>query len=68
MLSPEATRRHQKTILIDVKSLLGADDLYDDEVADELESNDSEAADVESKALLTELRKLVARAGELASA
>jgi hypothetical protein len=33
-----------------------------------LEGNDSEADDIESKALLTELQKLVAQAGELASA
>jgi uncharacterized protein len=60
-------RRHQKAIQMHVKCLLGADDL-DDDAADDpalLEGDDSEQ-DVESKALLVELQKLVAQAGELA--
>jgi HK97 family phage major capsid protein len=50
--------------------IVSADDLDDDEADDPalLEGDDSEAADVESKALLTELQQLVAQAGELASA
>jgi hypothetical protein len=60
-------RRHQKAIHGHVKALLGADEL-DDDVADELEGNESEPDDIGSKALLTELRQLVAQAGELASA
>ena len=62
--------RHQKGIRMHLKCLLGADDLDDDAVDDPafLEDNDSEVADVESKALLVELQKLVAQAGELASA
>ena len=51
-----------------LKCLLGADDL--DDAADDpafLEGNDSEPED-ESKALPLELQKLVAQAGELASA
>jgi hypothetical protein len=63
-----AIRRHQKAIHGHVKALLGADELDDDITADELEGSDSEADDVESKALLVELQKLVAQAGELASA
>lgn len=64
-----AIRRHQKAIHEHVKCLLGADDL-DGDAADDpalLEGDDSEQ-DVESKALLVELRQLVAQAGELASA
>jgi HK97 family phage prohead protease len=63
-----AIRRHQKALHGHVKALLGADDLDDDDAADELEGSDSEADDVESKALLVEVHKLVAQAGELASA
>jgi hypothetical protein len=46
-----------------VKCLPGADDL-DDEVAEELDGSDSEADDIEIKALLVELHKLVAQAGD----
>jgi hypothetical protein len=52
-----------------LKFLLGADDL-DDDAADDpafLEGEDSES-DVESKALLVELQKLVAQADRLMSA
>ena len=61
----QAIRRHQKAMHEHVKCLLGADDL-DDDAADDpalLEGNDSEP-DVESKALLVELQKLVAQAGD----
>jgi HK97 family phage prohead protease len=64
----QAIRRHQKGMRYHIKCLLG-DDL-DDGGADDsalLEADDSEQ-DVESKALLMELQKLVAQAGELASA
>ena len=60
--------RRQKGMRYHIKCLLG-DDL-DDDAADDpalLEENDSEQ-DVESKALLLELQKLVAQAGDLASA
>jgi hypothetical protein len=63
-----AIRRHQKAIHGHAKALLGADELDDDILADELETTDPEAEDIESKALLAELQKLVAQAGELASA
>jgi hypothetical protein len=52
--------RHQKGMRMHLKALLGGDDL--DDAADDpalLEDDDSEAADVESKALLLELQKLV---------
>jgi HK97 family phage prohead protease len=64
-----AIRRHQKALHGHVKALLGADDLDDegDTTADVLEG-DSEVEDVESKALLMELQKLVAQAEGLASA
>lgn len=60
--------RHQKGMRYHIKCLLG-DDL-DDDAADDpalLEDDDSEQ-DVESKALLVELQKLVAQAGDLAGA
>jgi HK97 family phage prohead protease len=64
----QALRRHQKGMRYHIKCLLG-DDLDDDGADDPalLEDDDSEQ-DVESKALLLELQKLVAAAGGLASA
>ena len=65
----KAIARHQKGMRMHLKALLGGNDLDDDAAADPslLESDDSEQ-DVESKALLLELQKLVAQAGGLASA
>jgi HK97 family phage prohead protease len=64
----QAIRRHQKGMRYHIKCLLG-DDL-DDDAADDpaLLEGDGSEQDVESKALLVELQKLVAQAGELASA
>jgi hypothetical protein len=64
----QSIARHQKAIRMHLKCLLG-DDLDDGDADDSalLEADDSEQ-DVESKALLLELQKLVAQAGGLASA
>jgi HK97 family phage prohead protease len=64
----QALRRHQKGMRYHIKCLLG-DDL-DDDAADDpaLLEGDGSEQDVESKALLVELKKLVVAAGELVSA